>query len=139
MRVAPLKRSRAFSPSAEPLLQTLVRALPIAVREDLLLRLLRRKDAARLGCTCRELRALVNRDYALDIGTVKLPKLKAALTTFPRARKVKLCHDEGEGWGAVQRKALVKWLCEGGHGGSITTMPTTGLQRHYPLSQHFCP
>jgi hypothetical protein len=57
------------------------------VWEDHLLPLLTCKDAARLGRTCKALRGVV-REHFKDLGGIKLEKLQAALTTFPRARSV---------------------------------------------------
>jgi hypothetical protein len=111
-----MKRPRPLCPAS-------VLALPTAVWEDHLLPLLTCRDAARLGCTCEALRGVVREHYKWDLGKVTRGDLRAALTTFPRARTVELkaeygeeCGDEGE----VAR--LVQWLREGGAGRHITDM-----------------
>jgi hypothetical protein len=94
------------------------------VWEDHLLSRLTCQDAARLGCTCKSLRG-VAREHFRDLGLIKLDKLQAALTTFPRARSVAPnCFDTG-GWRDAEREALVEWLQGGGHGEAITTIRTT--------------
>jgi hypothetical protein len=91
------------------------RPLPEAVWEDHLLPMLTCKEAVRLVRTCKALRVVV-REHVKDLGTVKVDKLQAALTTFPRARKVTLWDfDEESKPGAPE--ALVQWLREGGRGG----------------------
>jgi hypothetical protein len=60
----------------------------MALCEDHMLPLLTCKDAARLGCTCKALRGVVREHYRGDLGLIKLKELRAALTTFPRARSV---------------------------------------------------
>jgi hypothetical protein len=113
--VAHRKRSRSPSPDAEPQPQPLPsRALPEAVWGDYLLPLLTRKDAARLGRTCKALRGVV-REHFKDIGTVGFRKLQAALTTFPRARTVAL-DDPSWHFDAKVREAMLQWLREGGRG-----------------------
>jgi hypothetical protein len=88
----------------------------VAVWEGHLLPLLTRKDAARrLGRTCKALRGMV-REHFRDIGTIKVDLLKAALTTFPRARKVTLGGSAEGWWEAPQKEELVQWLHEGGRG-----------------------
>jgi hypothetical protein len=83
-----LKRSRSPSPDAKPPSQPLpLRALPEAVWGERLLPLLTCKDAARLGRTCKALRGVV-REHFKDLGGIKLNRLQAALTTFPRARSM---------------------------------------------------
>jgi hypothetical protein len=89
-------------------------ALPVAVWEDHLLPQLTCKEAGRLGCTCEALREVV-REHYMALGVVRLTQLRAALTTFPRAREVTLA-GHGELWGAGERGALVELLREGGRG-----------------------
>jgi hypothetical protein len=114
---AALKRSRSSSPDVEP--QPLM-ALPMAVWEDHLLLLLKLKDAARLSHTCKPLRAVV-REHFMEFGYMKMDKLQAALTTFPRAQSVKL---EDMSWGSPKGggAALVNWLHEGGRGRHLVTV-----------------
>jgi hypothetical protein len=90
------------------------------VWEDHLLSRLTGKEAGRLACTCSALRGVVREHFRGDIGTVKIDKLPAALTAFPRARALTLradrkakAGDEGE------RQALVEWLRGGGRGGHL--------------------
>jgi hypothetical protein len=91
----------------------------MAVWEDYLLPFLMRKDAARLGSTCKALRDVV-REHVMNIGIVHITKLQAALTTFPRARTaVPYCYHLWD-WEPPQSRALVEWLCLGGRGRSIT-------------------
>jgi hypothetical protein len=78
----------------------------MALWEDHLLPMLTRKDAARLGCTCKALRG-VAREHFKDVGTIKSQNLKRALTTFPRARTVTLHDPHGP------CPSVVEWLCEG--------------------------
>jgi hypothetical protein len=104
------KRSRPPEPQPQPLP---TRALPMAVWEDHLLSRLRRKDAARLACTCKALRVVV-RECFKDVGGVRMRQLKTALTTFPRARAVEVTNTPG--WGGIKGAALVQWLHEQGHG-----------------------
>jgi hypothetical protein len=47
-------------------------------------------------------------------GTINIEQLRAALTTFPRARTVAL--RSSPAWVGTQREALVDWLKEGGRG-----------------------
>jgi hypothetical protein len=111
---AALKRSCPSSPDVEP--QPLpARALPAALWEDHLLPLLTCKDAARLACTCKALRGEV-REHFTGICTLdSIKTLRAALTTFPRARSLEL---EGDGveWEDGEKEALLQWLREGGRG-----------------------
>jgi hypothetical protein len=98
------------------------RPLPEAVWGDHLLPMLTCKEAVRLVRTCKALRVVV-REHVKDLGTVKVDKLQAALTTFPRARKATLWDfDEESKPGAPE--ALVQWLREGGHGAGVTTLRT---------------
>jgi hypothetical protein len=102
---AALKRSRSSTPDVLPQLLS----FPVGVWEDHLLPQLMPKDAARLMRTCKALRE-VTREHFTKLGTIKLWKLQAALTSFPRARTVVLenCHRE---WDDKGRKALLRWLC----------------------------
>jgi hypothetical protein len=85
----------------------------MAVWEDHLLPLLTCEDAARLGCTCKALRVVV-REHFKDIGEIEITELKAALTTFPHARRV---HVRDYSYGLSARgPAPVQWLREGGRG-----------------------
>jgi hypothetical protein len=121
--VGPLKRSCPTSAGDQP--QPLnTRPLPEAVWEDHLLPLLTCKDAARLARTCKALSGKV-REHLKDLGRVKLTKLQAALTTFPRARTMGLQQDDWIGWGTPPREALVEWMRGGGRGGGITTLMAT--------------
>jgi hypothetical protein len=99
-------------------------ALPETVWEDHLLPLLTCKDAARLACTCRALRGVVREHFGGRLDGFSIEKLRAALTTFPRARSVATYPTHLEKWDAAQSKALVKWLRDGGHGNHITTITT---------------
>jgi hypothetical protein len=93
------------------------------VWEDHLLPLLTCKDAARLARTCKELSVVV-REHVKDLGTVKLDKLHAVLTTFPSARSVGLSEAGLEGWEKEQHLALVARLRGAGLGGGIKTVKT---------------
>jgi hypothetical protein len=93
---------------------------------DHLLPLLTCKEAARLACTCEALREVV-RQHFMGIGMLKMKKLRAALTAFPRARELTLdCYpanwDEEDG----EDEALVEWLREGGRGRHLTMMRVEG-------------
>jgi hypothetical protein len=119
---AALKRSRPTSPTAEPQPQPLpTRPLPTAVWEDHLLPWVTHQEAVRLGLTCKALRGMV-REHFRHIGRVDIKKLRAALTTFPRARSVQSDSRTGETWEAGESEALVEWLRAGGHGRNITTL-----------------
>jgi hypothetical protein len=83
----------------------------VAVWEDHLLPLLTCKEAARLACTCEALKQML-RGHFRDLGVIPFGQLKAALTTFPRAREVTL-HNYGELWAAGDKDARVEWLREG--------------------------
>jgi hypothetical protein len=123
---AGVKRSRSSSPHVEP--QPLpTRDLPTAVWEDHLLPLLTRKEATRLGCTCKALRGLV-REHFKDVGEVKMVPLQAMLTTFPRARTVTL--KDSSGWVGAQEGDGVQWLREGGHGRCLERV----TMRRYPYA-----
>jgi hypothetical protein len=114
-----LKRPRSPSPAPNPPPQPLpVRALPEAVWEDHLLPLLTCKEATRLARTCKALRVVVREHYAGDLGNIKVGTLRAALTTFPRARGLQL-KDEQEEVEPEEQEALVKWLREGSGGGHL--------------------
>jgi hypothetical protein len=102
--------SHAVQPQPLP-----ARPLPIAVWEEHLLPMLMCKNAARLGCTCKALRAVVREHSAGDLGRVKLKTLQAVLTTFPRAQSMRL-EDFEDACGEEQREALFPWLREGGRG-----------------------
>jgi hypothetical protein len=84
------------------------------VWEDYLLPRLTFNDAARLACTCEVLREVV-REHFRHIGSIKMKNLQATLTAFPQAREVTFswCKDR---WRGGDKKALVKWLREGGRG-----------------------
>jgi hypothetical protein len=110
---ATLKRSRSALPEAEP--QPLHAGdLPTAVWEDRLLPLLRCGDAVRLGSTCKALRGLV-RDHSKALGSIRLSKLQAALTAFPRARALSFM-DVDDTLGDGVKEALLQWLREEGQG-----------------------
>jgi hypothetical protein len=114
-----LKLSRRTSP--HPML-----AIPTAVWEDHLLPLLRCKDAARLGCTCKPLNGVV-RDHVRDIGTMGPEKLQAALTAFPQARQVRL-EEPSLDWGDGHVTALLGWLRGGRRGWHLETVRSTGKE-----------
>jgi hypothetical protein len=123
---AALERSHPRAPSVASHPQPLLpRVIPTAVWEDHLLPLLTGKDAARLACSCEALRRVV-RKHLKDLGEVPLTKLRAALTIFPRARSLTLYHGLTLPWGLAERRALLKWLCAGGHGGALTTVGARG-------------
>jgi hypothetical protein len=103
MAAASLKRSYPSPGDVEPQ-RSPMRVLPVVVLEDHLLPLLTREDAARLGCTRKELRAMV-REHFQGIGTVKLKTLQAALTTFPRARNVTLEDFHYDPWEMNKRRS----------------------------------
>jgi hypothetical protein len=87
------------------------------VWEDHLLPRLTRKDAARLVCTCKTLMVVVREHFSGDIGVIKLDKLRAALTAFPRARELMLTgYIGGGGDEDNESEALLQWLHEGGRG-----------------------
>jgi hypothetical protein len=98
--------------------------LPVAVWEDHLLPMLRSRNAARLGSTCKALREVV-REHFRDLGSIRFGRLRAALTTFPRAQSMATDPDRREHLDEAQIQSLVAWLTEGGHGRGITTMTTT--------------
>jgi hypothetical protein len=128
----PRKRPLPSAPEVEPEPQPLpTRALPEAVWEDYMLPLLTARDAARLGCTCKALRGVVREHFNHDLGRICLSELKYALTTFPRARTVALyCPDHGpiDRSRCLPRETVIEngvnQLCEGGHGGDLTTIRT---------------
>jgi hypothetical protein len=60
------------------------------VWEDHLLPPLTGKDAGRLGCTCKALRAVVRGHFVGELGSITVHELQA-LTALPRAREVTLC------------------------------------------------
>jgi hypothetical protein len=113
---------RAVEPLPESLLTT---ALPVAVWEDHLLPLVEFKEAARLGGTCKALGVVMREHFSGDLGSLAVDKLQAALTTFPRARSVKLYRNLDDGWGDAETDALVEWMRVGGYGSSITSMTAT--------------
>jgi hypothetical protein len=98
------------------------RTLPIPLWEDHLLPLLTCKDAARLGRTCKALRGVV-REHFKDIGKIELKALRAALTTFPRARSVDFHGCES---GETDPEALAQWLHEGGRGRHLARVRSGG-------------
>jgi hypothetical protein len=115
-----LEWSRPSSPDAEPQPQPLpARALPMALWEDHLLPLLTCKDAARLACTCRALKGVVRELFKGDLGTVKMKKLRAVLTTFPVARSLLLEESHYGWWERPPEEGLVEWLREGGRGSHL--------------------
>jgi hypothetical protein len=68
----------------------------------------------------------VREHFAGGLGSVRLDRLKAALTTFPRTRSVATCGSRGGGLeAAVARLALLEFLCGGRHGASLTTITTS--------------
>jgi hypothetical protein len=91
----------------------------MAVWEDHLLPQLEFKEAARLGCTCKALRGLVREKFR-DIGRIKLEKLQAALTTFPKARTMAPYLFTWGEWGDAKAQTLREWLLGGGHAEGIT-------------------
>jgi hypothetical protein len=95
------------------------------VWEDHLLPLLTCKEAARLGCTCKALRGVV-REHFKDLGGIELVSLRAALTTFPRARSLTpYYYSHSMRWDFRHSDALVEWLRKGGRGAGITRIRTT--------------
>jgi hypothetical protein len=64
----------------------------------------------------------VREHFAGGLGSVRLDRLKAALTAFPRAPSVKTYLSPAGNWGAGPDVALVEWLLGGGHGASLTTV-----------------
>jgi hypothetical protein len=122
MAAAACKRPCQPSSIAEP--QPLpTRALPEPMWEEHLLPLLTCQEAAWLGCTCKALRGLVREQFR-GLGILKVKQLRAALTTFPRARTVEL-HDS-PGWDGPQGEALVQWLRERGRGRGLERVTTGG-------------
>jgi hypothetical protein len=122
-QVAPLKRSRPFSPDGEPQPQPLSSgALDMAVWEEHLMPLLTCKDAARLGCTCKALRGGV-RELCKNLGWIVVENLQAALTTFPRARSLALDKPQRV-FNDAREQQLVPWLREGGRGRGIERIKT---------------
>jgi hypothetical protein len=87
-----------------------VTGIPTAVWVDHLIPVLMSKDSVRLGATCKALRLLM-REHFKDLGTVKIDKLQAALTSFPKAETVDITHFRSE-W--REGETLVRWLREGG-------------------------
>jgi hypothetical protein len=114
MSVAPreLPRSPSLDVKPQPLPTT---DLPTAVWEDHLLPLLDFKGAARLACTCKALRGVVREHFHGEAGEINVEHLRAALTSFPRARSVKLVDPEGLLDGGPP-EAMLQWLREGGGG-----------------------
>jgi hypothetical protein len=102
--------------------------------EDHLLPLLTCKDSARLGCTCKALKEVV-REHFKEVGRIKAVKVQAALTTFPKARAVKLCDIHQLPWVDQEVEALVQWLREGGWGRRLEKL---GVERDSrgPLSRN---
>jgi hypothetical protein len=98
------------------------RAVPATLWEDHLVPLLTRQDAARLQCTCKALSILV-REYFKDLSryTVTMDEVKAALTTFPRARTIVI---SGGDPGYVNE--LLEWLREGGQGRHLERVQVEG-------------
>jgi hypothetical protein len=125
---ATLKRSHPTSLDAKPQPQPLpTRALPEALWEDHLLPLLTCKDAARLGCTCKALRAVVHEHFRGDLGTFELDLLRAALTTFPRARRVTLTSpDDERDTDEIAIEALVQWLRDERRGQYLAIVESQG-------------
>jgi hypothetical protein len=119
------KRTYPSSPVVEPPPLTM-RALPVAVWEDHLLPLLTCKEAARLGCTSKALRVVV-RYHFIDLLTTMRntwrTQLRAALTTFPSARKLTLGAYESE-MSDEENEALLQWLREGGQGRHLAVVKT---------------
>jgi hypothetical protein len=92
---------------------------------DHLLPLLKCKEAARLGGTCKALRAVVREHLSGDLGRVHPMKLRAALTTFPMATMVELDGPANEYYDDTRKQemdALVEWMREGGHGRCLRTV-----------------
>jgi hypothetical protein len=103
------------------------------VWEDHLLAMLTRRSAARLARTCKALRGVV-REHFLDLGEINLGELQAALTAFPRARKLDMSDSAfSKTWGDEDEAALVQWMCEGGRGRFITTMTSQSV----PICSYF--
>jgi hypothetical protein len=100
--------------------------LPVAVWEDHLLPMLRSRNAARLGSTCKALREVV-REHFKDLGVIRFRWLRAALTTFPRARSMATIPDPYKMDILEEAKiaSQVEWLAAGGQGEGITTVTTT--------------
>jgi hypothetical protein len=82
----------------------LMRSLPVNPWANHLLPLLTCKDAARLACTCKAVRGVV-REHFKDLGRIEFEQLRAALTTFPRARAVAIA-DSGPRRGGAQEEAV---------------------------------
>jgi hypothetical protein len=93
--------------------------------EDHLLPLLTCKDAARLACTCKALRGVVREHFCADLGKVTSSLLRAAMTTFPRARSVEVS-TIGQEWEPGSKEALLQWLCEGGRGRHLALVRSIG-------------
>jgi hypothetical protein len=102
----------------------------MAVWGDHLLPLLSRNEAARLGRTCKALWEVVQQLFK-DLGTLNEDTLRAALTTFPRARKVEL-RSNIHTWGNGEGQALKQWLREGGRGRHLETL---WLEHHHDFTR----
>jgi hypothetical protein len=100
-------------------------ALPEAAWEDHLVPLLWRKEAVRLECTCKALRRVVREHYRGELGCIRVKELRAALTTFPRARELFL-RDSSMEWAHGEKEALLQWLREGGRGSYLANVDVDG-------------
>jgi hypothetical protein len=66
---------------------------------------------------------VVRERWGGNVGTIKVDKLRAALTTFPRARSATVEEARVDGW---RSEALVQWLREGGRGGYLERITVEG-------------
>jgi hypothetical protein len=73
------------------------------------------------GLVREHFRGDVGIGYDRDHGTLDVKELRAALTTFPRAREVTLV-DLHEEFGEGEKEALLQWLREGGRGRHLRGM-----------------
>jgi hypothetical protein len=129
----PLKRSFPAPPDVKPQPQLLITTdLPHAIWDEQLLPLLTCKDAARLGCTCKVFKMRVRWHFRGSLGTINVDQLKAALTTFPRARRVTLT-SANDDWDIEGNASLVQWLREKGRGRQLAIV-TSQSEAGYDLT-----
>jgi hypothetical protein len=73
---------------------------------------------------------VVREHFKGDLGTVKMNKLRAALTTFPMAKSVLL--EDKHAWRSImEEEAQVDWLREGGRGSHLVKVQAEGDAASY--------
>jgi hypothetical protein len=99
----------------------LATALPLSVWQDHLVPMLSRVEAGRLRCACKALKGITD-ECPVDLGSVNMEDLRAALRCFPKAKSVGMNLDET--LEPPEYGEMMKLLIQ--HGETLTRVTATG-------------